>query len=158
MPKYTETGLKGRGNYKEFGKFMINTKLLYDGILLVKYKESYAPVYKIKRQRVSEDFVDELIYIFDTQQLDYEKLRELSNEENNLFKTLIMSAGLYNDLKYNFRKTRSNVDDILEEYSILKGEIEADNDNPDLIEKVRKVAKKLYHYGEITEEEYEGVL
>ena len=151
---YLETKLKSNGNYKEFGKFMVNMKYLYNGELLVKYKKSYAPVPSIRRTKVSNDFVDELMYIFDTEKIDYEKLKELTDKENNLFKELVMKSGLYDKLKYNYKNSRENIGDIIEEYEIVKGEIEADNDNPELLTKIKSIVKKLYHYGKISENEY----
>jgi hypothetical protein len=156
--KYFETPLKSQENYKEFGKFMINNKMLYNNILLVKYKKSYAPVPDIKRQNISDDFKEELIYIFDTGQIDYEKLRELSNDENNLFKTLIMKSGLFDKLKYNYNQTRETLDDIIEEYDILKGEIEADNNNPELIKRCKSILKKLFNYGKISQQEFNEII
>jgi len=156
--KYLETILKSGNNYSEFGKFGINLQLLYDNVLLVKYKKSYAPVPSIKRQNVSDDFVDAILYILDTEQIDYEKLRELSDDENNLFKLLIMKSGLFNVLKYNYNQTRESLNDIVEQYEILKGEIEADNDNPNLIKDVKIVLKKLRNHGKINESEYMDIL
>ena len=111
--KYLETKLKSVDNYKEFGKFAINMKLLYENILLVKYKKSYAPLPTIRRTKVSEDFVDVIINIMDTNTIDYEKLRELSDNENTLFKTLIMKSGLYDILKYDYSRTREKLKDIM---------------------------------------------
>ena len=156
--EFVETSLKNNANYKEFGKFMINMKLLYEHILLCKYKKSYAPVPQIRRTKISDDFLDELLYIFDTGQIDYEKLRELSNEENNIFKILVMKSGLFDKLKYNYNQTREKIDDILEEYDILKGEIAAENDNPEILKKCKSVVKKLFNYGKISQIEYNDIL
>ena len=98
------------------------------------------------------------MYIFDTGKIDYEKLRELSSTENDLFKDLMMRSGLYNTLNYDYSKTRDNVNDIIEQYDILKGEIDANNDNPELVAKVKLVLKKLYHYGQIKHEEYDDII
>ena len=141
--KYFETKLKSDGNYKEFGIFAINMKLLYNNTLLIKYKKSYAPVPQIKRILVSYEFVDALIYIFDTEKIDYEKLRELTDKENQLFKLLVWKSRLYDKLKYNYNKTRERIEDVIEEYEIIKGEIEAENDNPELTAKAKKVLMKL---------------
>jgi hypothetical protein len=94
------------------------------------------------------------LYIFDTNTIDYEKLRELSNKENELFKDLIMKAGLFNTLQYDESKTREKLDDILEQYDILKGEIEADNNNPEIIGKIKSILKKLCNYGKISTSNY----
>jgi hypothetical protein len=151
--KYTETNLKSLSNYNEFGKFIINMKMLNQNYLSVKYK-SNAPVPSIKKIKISDEFVDSLIYIFDTGKIDYEKLRELTNVENNLFKNLIMKSGLFNILKYNYNNTRENIDDIIDDYEVLKGELEAGNNNPDILDKCRIVIKKLFIYGKISENEY----
>lgn len=156
--KYLETQLKSTQNYKEFGKFAINMKLLYDNTLLVKYKKSYAPIPTIKRTHISDEFVDALVYLFDTEKIDYEKLRELTHTENELFKSLIMKSGLYDKLKYNYNQTRENIKDVIEEYEIIKGHIEADNDNPELPLKAKKVLKKLKNYGKISETEYNDIM
>lgn len=156
--KYLETKLKSVQNYKEFGKFAIHMKMLYENILLVKYKTSYAPLPSIRRTKVSDDFVDAIIQIMDTNTIDYEKLRELSDHENNMFKTLVMKSGLFDVLKYDYSKTREKMKDVIEEYEIIKGEIEADNDNPELPIKAKKVLKKLKNYGKITDEEYNEIV
>lgn len=156
--KYLETQLKASHNYKEFGKFAINLKYLYENVLLVKYKKSYAPVPTIKRTNVSEDFVDVLLYLFDTEKIDYEKLKEMTYTETELFKKLIMKSGLYDTLKYDHNLTRENIKDVIEQYQIIKGHIEADNDNPELPIKAKKVLKKLKNYGKITEAEYNDIM
>lgn len=117
-----------------------------------------APVPQIKRTQVSNDFVDGLLYIFDTNQIIYEKLRELSDKENELFQKLILKSGLFTKLKYNYQKTRDKLKDVIEEYEVLKGEIEADNDNPELKQKAKIVSKKLKNYGKISETEYNEIL
>jgi len=152
--KYFETKLKSTDNYREFGKFAINAKLLYENVLLVKYKKSYAPVPQIRRTQITDDFVDVIRYLLDTEKIDYERLKMMSDNENNLFKNLIMKSGLYDTLKYNYSETRANIKDIIEQYEILKGQIEADNDNPEIIEKSKKVLKQLKNYGKISEKDY----
>mmetsp|Transcript_4432 Transcript_4432/g.4444 ORF Transcript_4432/g.4444 Transcript_4432/m.4444 type:complete len:169 (+) Transcript_4432:623-1129(+) len=155
---YDKTSLQSDLTYKEFGKFAINTKLLCQNILLAKYKASYAPIPNLKRTNVSREFVDAINYIFDTNQIDYEKVRELSQKECDTFQMLIMKSGLYNTLKYDKSKTRDDLNDILEEYNILKGEIEADNNNPELLTKIKKIVKKLYNYGRISESDYRELM
>ncbi len=140
--KYFETKLKTESNYKEFGKFAINLKLLYNNTLLVKYKKSYAPVPQIKRTQISDELLDIILFLLETNTIDYEKLRELTNQENNLFKLLMMKSGLFDTLKYNYNNTREKISDVIEEYEIIKGEIEAENNNPELPKKSRKSIKE----------------
>ncbi len=156
--KYHDTNLKSNGNYKEFGKFAIHMKFLYENTLLIKYKKSYAPIPQIRRTKISDDFRDAMIMLIDTEKIDYEKLRELSDVENDLFKSLIMKSGLFDTLKYNYGQTRENIKDVIEEYEILKGHIEAENNHPDIPIKIKKVLKKLKNYDKITEQEYKDIV
>ncbi len=156
--KYFETKLKTESNYKEFGKFAINLKLLYNNTLLVKYKKSYAPVPQIRRTQISDELLEIILYLLETNTIDYEKLRELTDQENNLFKLLMMKSGLFDTLKYNYNNTREKISDVIEEYEIIKGEIEAENNNPELPKKAEKVLKKLKNYGKITEAEYKDIV
>ncbi len=96
--------------------------------------------------------------LIDTEKIDYEKLRELNDFENNLFKALIMKSGLFDSLKYNYNQTRETIKDVIEEYEILKGHIEAENNNPDIPIKIKKVLKKLGNYDKITEQEYKDIV
>lgn len=155
--KYFETQLKSDTHYKEFGKYAINLKMLYNNILSVRYKKSYAPT-KIKKTEISDDLVEVILYILDTAKIDYEKVKELNSKENDLFKDLMMNSGLYDKLKYNYNNTRENISDIIEEYEILKGQIEAENNNPELIKRVKLVLKKLSNYGKISDEEYREIV
>lgn len=156
MVKFEETELKDKKNYVELGKYIINTKFLHNNILLLKYK-SYGPA-KIKRQTISDDMMNILIYLLETGTIDYEALRELSESENNLFKDIMIKTGLFQTLKYKYASTREQIGDVIEQYEILKGEIEAGNDNPDIPKQIKKVLKKLRNYGKIDEEEYQEIV
>lgn len=129
---------------------------MYGNELLIRYR-SNSQVPSIKKTKVSDEFVEVLMYLFDTGEINYEKLRELSLHENELFKNLIMKSGLFDLLRYNYKKTRENIDDILEEYEILRGQLEAGNSNPELMTQSKKVLKKLLHYGKISEKEYREI-
>ena len=158
MIQFEETPLKVMTkNYKEFGKFIINSRLLYENELLLKYKKSYAPT-TVKRQPISDDFMTVILFLLETQTIDYEKLRELSEKENNLFKECMMKSGLFETLKYDYSLSREKIDDIIEEYEILKGQIEAGNDNPEILDDVKKVMLKLRKYEKIDEDEYNEII
>lgn len=156
MVEFEETQLKNAKNYVELGKYIINVKFLYENTLLLKYK-SYAPA-KIKRQKISDDMVNVLLYLIDTGTIDYEKLRELSESENNLFKDIMTKTGLFQTLKYKYALTREKIEDVIEQYEILKGHIEAQNDNPEILEQIKKVLKKLRNYDKIDEDEYNEII
>ena len=151
MVKYSE-GLKNKPLYKEFGKYIINIRDLLNNVLFIRYK-SYADS-KMKRRNVSDKLKQLLFYIFDTSELNYNMIKELENEEYEFFNTIMNKSGLTINYNYDKKKGRENKEDIIEEFNVLKGEIMASNDNPEIIKKARDCVKKLFRHKLIDEDEY----
>jgi rRNA-processing protein FCF1 len=144
--------------YKEFGKFMINFVLLDDNILLIKYKKSYAPVPSLRRTIISDELKDMIIYLFDTGEIDYQSGQKLSKSEKDIFDLLIIKAGLKTQLKYNKEKMKDTAEDIIEEFNILKGQIIAGNDNPEIKDKIKDVLSKLVNLNKINVETADDII
>jgi hypothetical protein len=144
--------------YKEFGKFMINFMLLDDNILLIKYKKSYAPVPSLRRTIISDELKDMIIYLFDTGEIDYQSGQKLSKSEKDIFDLLIIKAGLKTQLKYNKEKMKDTAEDIIEEFNILKGQIIAGNDNPEIKDKIKDVLSKLVNLNKINVETADDII
>lgn len=158
MVKFTESKLKtGEFTYKEFGKFIINMVLLDGNILLVKYK-SYAPVPQIKRTKITNEFKNSLLYLIDTGEIDYANLQSLDENEKLVFDNLIRRSGLGLALKYNSSKLIENIDDIIDKFNILKGEIIAGNDNPKIIIDIKEVLMKLVRCKKISQEQADDIM
>lgn len=137
--------------YKEFGKFMLNFELLDDNILLIKYKNSYAPCPSLRRTTISNELKDMIHYLFDTGEIDYKSGQKLNIKEKNIFDILISKSGLKAQLKYSKDKLKNDVNYIIEQFNILKGEIIAGNDNPEIKEEIKTVLNKLVELGKITD-------
>ena len=90
-------------NYKEFGKFILNTKLLYSNVLYVKYRTN-GPVKVLKRTVISNDLKDVIVNLYDTNEINYQLCYKLSEAEKELFDKLIVRAGLNVQLKYKREK------------------------------------------------------
>lgn len=142
-PKYKKGLDSGSSaHYIEFGKYMINDRFLKKGELLTKYKKSYAPTV-IKRQKVTKLFESILRNIFDTEEINYELVQDLSEEEQELFKRLISKAGLEDQLDFDERKVEPSPKQLVEKFNVLKGEILAGNDNALIMSDIKKVVQKL---------------
>lgn len=144
--------------YREFGKFIINYILLDDNILLIKYKKSFAPFAPIRRTKISNELKDMIHYLFDTGEIDYKSGQKLTSSEKQIFDTLITKSGLKTQLKYSRDKLTDSIEDIIEEFNILKGVILAGNDNPKLKEDIKVVLGKLVRLSKITQEEADDII
>ena len=94
MTKMFEEGIKAKLNYREMGKLMINLKLLNNNILLLKYKNSYGPVKNLKRMNISDDIKNLLFYILDTNNLNYDNIRDLDEHDHDLIIDILQKSGL----------------------------------------------------------------
>jgi polyhydroxyalkanoate synthesis regulator phasin len=151
MPPKAKGGIEVKQvNYMQLGKFMINMKLLDRNDLLIKYL-SYAPVYQLKRQKVSDDLRDLLHNLLTTGEVNYELGKKMSIHEKELLNDLIIRAGLKIDLKFDKKKLQEKISDIVEEFKILQGEIIAGNNNPQLISNIKNVIEKLVYHGKLTQ-------
>jgi hypothetical protein len=132
--------------------------LLDDNILLIKYKKSYAPVPSLRRTIISDELKDMIIYLFDTGEIDYQSGQKLSKSEKDIFDLLIIKAGLKTQLKYNKEKMKDTAEDIIEEFNILKGQIIAGNDNPEIKDKIKDVLSKLVNLNKINVETADDII
>jgi hypothetical protein len=157
MVKVSE-GIKVKyANYKELGKLMVNMELLSNNILLVKYK-SYAPLSTLRRCNISDELKDLILYLFDTNEIDFPSARKLSMNEKEKLDILITRSGLKLQLHYTKNKLREDIKDVIEEFEILKGEILAGNDNPEIVEKVTETLNKLVDAGKVTKADAQEIL
>jgi hypothetical protein len=158
MVKFSDSKLKIEQNkYREFGKFIMNMVLLDQNILLVKYK-SYAPVPTLKRTIISDDLKDLIHYLFDTGEVDYPSGQKLKESEKIILDRLIMKSGLSLQLKYKSSKLDDDIDAIIEEFEILKGEIIAGNDNPKIKADIKDILNKLVRLKKITKAVADDIL
>ncbi len=160
MVKYVESKLKydKSNKYLEFGKFIINMNLLNKNILLLKYKNSYAPIPNLRRTMISDDLKDMLFYLLDTGEINYQTGMSLNNLEKEVFDILISKSGLNIMLKYDKNKMKEDLDLIIEQYEILKGEIIAGNDNPKIIKDLKDILRKLVKYKKVSQSDAEDIL
>ena len=119
-------------NYYSFGKFILQRKLLNDeNILLIKYPVSFAPVPKIRRTKISDDFKAIINDLLDTQKINIQIQKELNDKEQELFELLINLAGLKDVLNYN--RVYKDVKYYVDKFEVLRGSIIAGNDNDEII-------------------------
>jgi hypothetical protein len=152
MSKF-ESGLENIPTYQEFGKFIIQKKkLLYDNTLLLKYKNSRGPVPNLKRQKIEEPLKILLLNILDTGTINYELVKDCSDDDRKLFEQILRRADLVTVLDYKKAKGLTSDNEVVEKWEILKGELLAGNTNQEIRNELKDVTKILIEKGKINKE------
>ena len=146
------SGIKSVPTYVEFGKFVIHKKKLLDNILIVKYKNSKAPVPVLKQQTISVPLATLLLNLIDTEAINYELVKDCEDKDRILFENLLKRADLERVLGYNKLLALKTDQDAVDRFQILKGEICAGNDALDIRKELRDIVKLFVEKGRIDKE------
>lgn len=127
--------------YVPFGKYILNTKQLQNNILLIKNKKGLAPIAKLKRTVISDDFKNLITDLIDTQTINIELQKELQKEEVFLFEKLLSLCNLKEVL--NYKRYSKTVDDYIHRLTIIQGSFNAGNTSDILKEEAIDIIKVL---------------
>lgn len=144
-------------SYVEFGKFALSKNHLNKGQLCIRSLKSGAYVHSIPTCEVSEDFVDILENFLQTEKLNERALKRLDKKEKQLISTLLNKSGLYGKYKIKVAKTEEEIAEE-ERFNLVKGEIIAGNDNPELIKELKRFIMKFVIEGRIPKREANELL
>lgn len=157
MPGFIQPGVKtSMGRYIEFGKYVLNKHELDKNFLQIKYK-NLTRIMSLPKTKVSDDFGKVILRILKDKLVDYEILKTLSVEEQNLFTKVIITCGLKSELDYTAPKNEPTKD-LIEQFNIIRGEIISGNDNKELLDKASIVVQQLMDIGKISNEEGNEIL
>lgn len=162
-PKFTAMVGKGLSiveeepTYVEFGKLALSKKHLNKGQLSVRSLKSGQQNPAIPTCEVSEDFVDILENFLQTEKLNERALKKLDQKEKKLFSTLLNKSGLYGKYKMKVAKTDDEVAEE-ERFNLVKGEIIAGNDNPEIVKELKRFLMKFVMEGRIPKREAHELL
>jgi hypothetical protein len=127
--------------YVPFGKYILNTKQLKQNVLLIKNKKGLAPIAKLKRTEITDDFKNLLTDLIDTQRINIELQKELNNNEVVIFETLLSLCNLKNVL--NYKRYSKSVDDYFHRLKIIQGSFNAGNTSNILKQEAIDIIKVL---------------
>lgn len=129
-------------NYHVFGKFILNRHRLNNkNILLIKYPKSMGPVQKLPGQEISDTFKNLINDILDTQRINIDLQRELTEEEDSLLELLLRLAGLKQKLQY--QTVPVSVETYVKRFNILKGSMASGNDSWEVKRELRDIINLL---------------
>lgn len=127
--------------YVPFGKYILNTKQLQNNILLIKNKKGLAPIAKLKRTEITDDFKNLITDLIDTQKINIELQKELQKEEVFLFEKLLSLCNLKEVL--NYKRYSKTVDDYIHRLTIIQGSFNAGNTSDILKQEAIDIIKVL---------------
>jgi hypothetical protein len=132
--------------YRQFGRHLIHRHKLEDGILMLKYP-SGATIKEIPTQKVSEDLTKVLKEMADGRLPQYHHFQGLGVKDKELLHSVVRHTQFQNmevppPDKEAFDKDTNR-------FEILKGEIEAGNDNKELIKEFKVMLMKFMRQGRI---------
>jgi signal transduction histidine kinase len=129
-------------NYHVFGKFIINRHRLNNkNILLIKYPKSLGPIAKIPGQEVSDVMKNLINDILDTQRINIDLQRQLTEDEDKLLELLLRLSGLKQRLQY--QTVPISVETYIKRYNILKGSLASGNDAWEVKRELRDIINLL---------------
>lgn len=131
----------------DFGnvKILLN-KLFYKSILSVKDKKSNN-IHGFPAIRVSQPFVDIVMKLFNGDNLSKNDLNILPTNEHELYDRLMYISGLK---KSNATSIDTTIDEIKKRVELVQGQIEAGNNNKDLLNELTSLLNKLVNFGVLT--------
>lgn len=140
-------------NYIQFGIFTLHETMLNNkNKLLVKYDKSFAPVPSIKQTTVSDTFKYLIIDLLDTQKINIDLQKQLSNNEMDLFENLLKKSKTIGLL--NYKRIKQNNETLIKNYkirlTILQGSFNAGNINEEIINEALELINKLYELNELS--------
>ena len=130
-----------------FGKCKLHLhKLYYKNNLVVKHKDN-SNIIGLPNIIVSDEFVKLIMKLLKGEDIKQKDLNTLKTMELHLWNRLIVLAELHKKHPIESNKT---IDHLKHQLELLTGEIEAGNDNKDLVKQLHQVVHSLKNFGAIT--------
>ena len=145
--------------YKEFGKFKINTRVLPRNTLIIKYKNSFAPVPKLKQMQISNSLRVILGNLLNLKpNIDSLYYSLLSLKEKAMLDMMIKKAGIKTQIA-NYEDIAENLEDLLRKrYEVIRGEMTAGNNNDLLLVEAKELLTAMNYVELITNATYKEMM
>lgn len=151
--------------YVQFGNFIIHQKQLFDdNILNLKYKSMGSTL--IKRQVLTDPLTQLFKNVIEYNKINQKDYDNLTDNDKKIFDNVIDKAYLNDLIKYNrvvsgkgiINSDMLNINNEIQRFKILKGQIIAGNDNIDLKNEFKILLKKFTDLNRIDKSESEMIL
>jgi hypothetical protein len=128
-----------------FGRCKLHLyKLYYDNEFVLKDSSGFN-IPGLRNVKVSDDFVELIMKIHNKENISQSFIKKLSKAEQDLYDLVIFKCGLKNiDIDH-----KTNVKNLKEKLATIEGEIEAGNDNKEVLKELYDVLQQLVIYKSI---------
>ena len=140
--------------YLPFGRYKINIQRLEQDTLMLRSKKGGA-IPDIPTQKVKQNIISILKKIVNNDMPNYDDINKLNDDDKELLYKIIELSHLAN--KINVPRP-CNIDKENQTFEIMKGEIIAGNDNPDIIKKFKLLLVKLMNNKRIPRRQGQEIL
>jgi len=154
-------GIESAQKYINFGNYLIHQPNLEKGYLSIKYP-SEAPVKEFSKILISglfREMLNDILYENKFKEDDY---MELDDAEKELFDRLITFIRLSNKEGLNLHKHKKITDKLrdknIKRFNLLRGELIAGNDNPEVIKEIKVLLLNLYNNGIMNKKDYNKII
>jgi len=132
--------------YRQFGRHIIHRRKLDDGIMMIKYP-SGAKHHEMPTQKISEDLTKVLKEMADGRMPQYHHFEGMSVKDKELLHHIVRHTQ-FQDLQVP-PPDKEAMDKEIDRFDIIKGEIEAGNDNKEIIKEFKVMLLKFMRQGRI---------
>jgi hypothetical protein len=134
----------------EFGKYVLHVPSLKEGSLNLKYP-SMGTIPNLRTQHISQDLQDLFEDLIERQHMNTRLYNDLSKDDKKLFDTVAHKAQI--DEALGVKVDKSEKKEELRRFEILRGEICAGNDAPQILRELRQYVLRFLHDGTISKAE-----
>jgi hypothetical protein len=136
-------------NWVQFGMLIFNRHEMDAMILHIRYRSGAQHSKFPTKLQMSELLYNCITALIDTQEINYELIRQLNDDDKDLFNRIITASKLGKQLKYNILKSNINIDFLKNRYMVLQGQVEAGNTSAIIKSELADVVNKLVTFNVI---------
>lgn len=140
----------GEVHYKDFGRYIIHVPSLKYNTINIKYK-SIAPIPGLPKKSVTNNFIKVIKHLLDYGETSERLLDQLTDNEIKYLKEICKKSRV--DELVNLPQYDDSDDEDFNRFNLVKGEIQAGNNDPDLLKELKGFLVKYMNQKKIPKDE-----
>jgi len=138
--------------YVEFGRYIIHVPSLHENFLNLKYPSKGLTIHQLPRTKISNSLKNVLFDALENKKLSQNKIKHLEKDELRLLKKACDLAHIEHHIYI------KQDEEEFERFDLLRGQVQAGNDNPDIIKELKLYLHKFLADGRIKRHEFNNVM